>query len=145
MGVEILLLAAAAGAVCADPAKPCAGFRAHDLSFVRDARAVAKAEESSTPFYAVILKSAAKCAIGEDERVRIQALFPGRKVFSARFECDGDVENNVRYTNVDASRGFIAVHAGASAGDAAKVVAEAKSKGFADANARRMQAVFVHP
>jgi hypothetical protein len=145
MDLRIALLATATAAICGDPAQPCAGFREHDLSFARETTAVARAEERSAPFFAVILVSAAPCAIPEAERRRIQSLFPSRKVFSARFECDGDVENNVKYTNVDEKRGFVAVHAGATRADADKVVAEARARGFKDANARRMQAVLVHP
>jgi hypothetical protein len=145
MDLRIALLATAATAICGDPAQPCAGFREHDLSFVRESTALARAEERSEPFFAVILVSANRCAIPESERRRIQSLFPSRKVFSERFECEGDVENNVRYTNVDAKRGFVAVYAGATRAEADKVAAEAREKGFKDANARRMQAVLVHP
>lgn len=132
-------------AVCPDPARPCAGFRAHDLSFPRQIDGMARAEERSAPFFAVILASGAKCAIPEAERRRAQAAFPARKVFSARFECDDDIENNVTYTNVDGKPGFIAVYAGATREEAEKVAAEARVKGYKGANARRMQAVLVHP
>ena len=145
MDLRIALLASAAAAICGDPAQPCPGFRAHDLSFARESTSVARAEERSTPFFAVILVSADRCAIAESERLRIQSLFPSRKVFSQRFECDGDVENNVTYTNIDAKRGFVAVYGGATRAEADKVVAQAREKGFKDANARRMQAVLVHP
>lgn len=146
MALLIAFLLAAAVQVCPDPAKPCGGgFKPHDLPFPRSADGVPRGEERSAPFYAVILKSAQECSIDEKERVRIQALFPGRKVFSHRFECDGDVENNVTYTNVDRKRAFVAVYAGSTREEAAKVVAEAKGKGFGDANARQMQVVFVHP
>ncbi len=145
MDMRLGLMLVIAAEVCGDPAQPCTGFREHDLSFARESTGTARAEEVSAAFFAVILKSAERCAIPEAERRRIQALFPARKVFSSRFECDGDVENNVRYTNVDEKRAFIAVYAGASAGDAEKVLAEAKAKGFAGANVRRMQVTLVHP
>jgi hypothetical protein len=145
MHALIALGVVAAAAVCPDPARPCPGFKAHDLSFARPADGVAKAEERSQPFFAVIVVSAARCSIPDAERVRIQALFPARKVFSARFECDGDVENNVKYTNVAGNAAFVAVHAGATRAEAEAVLAQAKAKGFAGANVRRMQAVFVHP
>ena len=145
MDLRFALLAAAAAAVCGDPAKPCPGFREHDLSFTRSSVPMARDEERSQPFFAVILVSGDRCAIPEAERRRIQALFPSRKVFSMRFECDGDVENNVTYTNVDAKRGFVAVYGGAAREEAQKVLADARAKGFKDANLRRMQAVFVHP
>ena len=145
MDLRIAILATAAAAICGDPTKPCPGFRDHDRSFVRESNGIPRDEERSVPFFAVILVSGNRCAIPEAERRRIQALFPSRKVFSARFECDGDVENNVRYTNADETRGFVAVHAGATREEADKVLAEAREKGFKGANARRMQAVFVHP
>jgi hypothetical protein len=106
---------------------------------------MARAEESSSPFHAVIPASAARCAIPEAERRRIQAVFPARKVFSSRFACDGDMENNVRYTNVDENRGFVAVYGGVTRDDAEKVAAEARDKGFTGVNVRRMQVVLVHP
>ena len=145
MDLRIALLAAAAAAVCGDPAKPCPGFREHDLSFARSPVAMARDEERSEPFFAVILVSGNRCAIPEAERRRIQSLFPSRKVFSMRFECDGDVENNVTYTNVDARRGFVAVYGGTTREQGEKALAGARAKGFKDANLRRMQAVFVHP
>lgn len=145
MDAIIAIALAAAAAVCADPQRPCPGFKPHDLSFARPADGLARDEERSQPFFAVVLMSAKRCAIPEKERLRVQALFPSRKVFSSRFECDGDVENNVKYTNVAQDAAFVAVHAGATREDADKVLAEAKAKGFAGANVRRMQAIFVHP
>ena len=146
MDILIALLLATAAQVCPDPAKPCGGgFKEHDLPFPRATDGKPRGEEQSAPFHAVILQSAGACSIDEKERLRIQALFPGRKVFSHRFECDGDVENNVTYTNVDRKRAFVAVYAGATREEADKVAAEAKAKGFAGANVRRMQVIFVHP
>ena len=145
MAVFIAVLLAAAAEVCPDPAAPCAGFRDHDLSFKRESTGVARAEERSAAFFAVILASAAPCAIDEKSRLQAQSRFPGRKVFSARFECDGDVENNVSYTNVDGKRAVLAVYAGATRDEAQKVLAEARANGYQGANVRRMQVVFVHP
>ena len=129
---------------CPDPASPCAGFREHDLSFTRETGGTARAEERSAPFFAVILVSAKACSIPEKERARVQKLFPKRKVFSSRFECDGDVENNVKYANTGEAA-FVAVHGGESRAEVDKVAAEARAKGFADANVREMQVVLVHP
>jgi len=84
------------------------------------------------------LASGKACSIPEKERVRIQKLFPKRKVFSSRFECDGDVENNVKYTNTRETAAFVAVHGGTSRAEADKVAAEARAKGFADANVRAL-------
>ena len=145
MGILIALAVVLAAEVCPDPAAPCPGFKPHDLSFARPTDGLAKAEERSRPFFAVIVASAGACAIPETERLRIQAVFAQRKVFSSRFECDGDVENNVRYTNVRENAAFVAIHAGSTREEAAKVLAEAKSKGFPGANIREMQVVLVHP
>ena len=143
-----LLLAASQrpGRVCPDPAHPCAGFRAHDLSFVLPRDGVARAEVRSDSFYAVILRSAPRCSIPERDRAAAQRLFPGRKVFSQRFECDDDVENNVSYTGVNASRAFLAVYAGATRRQAdATLAAVTRTHRFPGANLRRMQVVFNYP
>ena len=145
MDARLGLMLVIAAEVCGDPSQPCAGFHEHDLSFARESTGTARVQEVSAAFFAVILESGERCAIPESERRRVQALFPARKVFSSRFECDGDVENNVKYANVDEKRAFVAVYAGKTAGDADKVLAEAKAKGFAGANVRRMQVVLVHP
>lgn len=137
---------AAPGRVCPDPAHPCAGFRPHDLSFVLPAGGAARAEDRSAPFYAVVLRSAPRCALGERERRAAQALFPRNKVFATRFECDGDVENNVTYTGVDARHGFLAVYAGDTRAAADAALARVRATGrFPGANLRRMQVVRVHP
>jgi hypothetical protein len=143
-----LLLAASQrpGRVCPDPAHPCRGFRAHDLSFVLPGDGVASAEALSDSFYAVILRSAPPCSIRERDRVAAQRLFPGRKVFSQRFECDDDVENNVSYRGVNPSRAFLAVYAGATRQQAAATLsAVTRTHRFPSANLRRMQAVYNYP
>ena len=131
---------------CGDPAKPCKGFKEHDLSFPLPQDGKARADAVSVPFFAVILVSSDKCTITEARRKQVQALFPGRKVFSNRFECDGDVENNVKYSNA-ADLAFLAVYAGQDKVAADEVLKEARAKGrpFSGANLRRMQVVFVYP
>ena len=132
--------------VCPDPEHPCAGFRTHDLSFDRTSNGGKPgAEERSAPFFAVILKSAPKCALGEAERRQAQALFPKKKVFVQRFECDDDLENNVFYTGVASEQAYMAVYAGKFRSAAEETLAVAKLAGFTDANIRRMQVIFVHP
>ena len=143
-----LLLAASqrTGSLCPDPAHPCAGFRAHDLSFVLPRDGVARAEVRSDLFYAVILRSGPRCSIPERDRAAVQRLFPRRKVFSHRFECDDDVENNVTYTAVNPSLAFLAVYAGRTREQAgATLAAVTRSGRFPGANLRRMQVVFVYP
>src|SRR5687768_10838807 len=113
----VLLLSAAGdaqrvGRICPDPAHPCAGFKPHDLSFVLPRDGVARPEVRSDRFYAVIVRSGPRCTIAERDRGAMQAAFPRNKVFSHRFECDDDAENNVTYTNVNAKAAFLAVYAG---------------------------------
>jgi hypothetical protein len=138
------------GEVCPDPAHPCAGgFRPNELPFVLPRDSVARAEFRSDTFYAVILRSAPRCSIPERERVAAQALFPGRKVFSQRFECDvdpsaDDEESGITYTNVAERTAFLAIYAGATREQALRVLAEARRR-FPGANLRRMQAVLVYP
>ena len=134
------------GRVCPDPAHPCRGFRAHDLSFVLPPGGVARAEARSDSFYAVILRSAPRCSIPERDRVAAQARFPALKVFSQRFECDDDVENNVSYTGVSATHAFLAVYAGSTRTQASAALAGVTRTGrFPGANLRRMQVVYAYP
>ncbi|HYJ80051.1 MAG TPA: hypothetical protein VEW03_10640 [Longimicrobiaceae bacterium] len=103
---------------------------------------MARDEFRSVPFYAVILRTAAPCAISERERLAAQARFPRSKVFAGRFQCDDDIENNVSYTNVNARYGFMAVYAGATREQAAAFLRRVQAtRRFPGANLRRMQAV----
>jgi len=130
---------------CGDPAKPCPGFKVHDLSFPLPKDGKARPDAVSVPFWAVILMSAEKCTITEERRKQVQALFPRTKVFSNRFQCDDDVENNVKYSNAG-DLAFLAVYAGQDKAAADDMLKEARSRGrFSGANARRMQVVFVYP
>jgi len=132
--------------VCADPAKPCAGFKDNDLSFPLPKDGAARAESKSPPFYAVILRTAERCKIPAAEQREVQALFPRNKVFHTRFECDDDVENNVTYTNVNDKFAFLAVYAGGERAAAEAFLGQVKAMGkFPGANLRRMQVVFVSP
>jgi hypothetical protein len=152
LGAAALLLALAAagahaqtGRVCPNPSRPCAGFKAHDLSFVLPTGGVARAQATSQPFYAVILRSGRRCSIGEPARLQAQALFP-YKAFVQRFECDDDVENNVYYTNANRSVAMLAVYAGSSRSEAAAMLARVQRTGrYPGANLRRMEVVFVYP
>jgi len=131
--------------VCPDPAKPCAGFKAHDLSFPLLADGVARDEQRSAPFYAVILVSGAACRVTERQRSDIQALFPRHKVFSYR-HCEDAVEENVSYSNVDSKRDFVAVYAGEdrAAGEEMLVMVKSMNR-FAGANIRRMEVIYGYP
>ena len=87
-----------------------------------------------------------RCRVSEEERLQIQKLFPLGKVFAESFNCDDDPEEFIRYTNVNAKVGFLAVHAGATLKQANKRLSEVKATGkFPGANIRKMQAVIVFP
>jgi len=149
-GALLLVLSAFATAaqaqVCGDPARPCAGFKDNDLSFPLPKDGVARPEVKSPFFYAVILRTAERCAIKEAEQREVQALFPRNKVFHTRFECDDDPENNVTYTNVKDKFAFLAVYAGDEREAAEAFLGQVKAMArFTGANLRRMQAVFVSP
>jgi hypothetical protein len=136
----------AAGSVCPHPARPCPGFRENDLSFVLPRDGVAREHDESEEFLAVIVASGPACSIPEPLRAEVQAGFPDRKVFSHRFECDGDSENNVSYTGADERLGFLAVYAGRSRSEGDSVLASILAVGsWPDANLRRMHVRYVHP
>jgi len=136
----------AQGKISPDPLKPYPGFKPHELSFRTPDDGVARAEYRSEPFYAVILRTARPCSVTEKERIEVQALLPGNKVFSTRFGCGDNPEENINYTNVNREFGFIAVHAGATSAEAERLLAAVKQTGkFPGANIRRMQAVLVYP
>jgi len=133
------------GKVLPDPAASCKALKPHQLCFETPKDGKARGEYFSEPFYAVILKTAEHCSIPEKERLQTQGMFPGSKVFSMRFECD-DMEEFIRYTNVNDKFGFLAVHAGATLKEANKRLAEVKATGrFPGANIRKMQVVLVFP
>jgi hypothetical protein len=127
------------------PQKACRDFKPHELCFERPRDGLARAEYLSEPFYAVILKTTERCNVTEEERLQAQALFPRSKVFSMRFQCDDNIEENISYTNVDSKFGFLAVHAGATVEEARKRLAEVNATGrFPGANIRKMQAKLVY-
>jgi len=121
-------------------------YRPHQLSFEPPDDGLARAEFLSEEFYAVILKSAKRCTIGENERAAVQKLFSKNKVFMDRFNCDDDVEEVITYTNVNHDYAFIAVHAGKTLEDAKALIENYNlSSKFPGANIRQMQAVIAYP
>lgn len=142
---KIRLRVVTQGRVCPDPSHPCDGFKANELSFkIAKPFDFDRGKDVSTPFYAVVLKSAALCSISEAERLRVQALFPERKVFVHQYFCQ-DFGDKVTYTNVNEKYGFLAVYAGETEADAKKVLTQARTNGhFPDANIRKMQVVAVY-
>lgn len=136
----------ALGKVQGDPRVACEVAKPHELCFAKPSDGVARAEYLSEPFYAVILKTAAKCSIPEKERSKVQALFPAHKVFSMRFFCGEDVEEAISYTNVNDQFAFLAVYAGATKADGNKMLKTVRASGrFPGANVRKMQAKLVYP
>ena len=136
------------GKVCPDPARPCRhspDFGANELSFaIKTKFGFDRGQDRSQPFYGVILRSDKLCSITEEERLKLQAMFPSRKVFVHQFQCGG-FHNKVTYTNSNRTVGFIGVYAGETEEQARRFLAEVKAAGrFADANYRRMHAVIVY-
>jgi hypothetical protein len=145
--VSLLGMSAAVGQgkVQPDPAKACGNtFKPHELCFETPKDDVARAEFLSEEFYAIILKTAERCSIPETDRTGVQQLFPRLKVFSTRFGCDDDVEENISYTNVNQDYGFIAVYAGKTLKEAKARLVEVKATArFPGANIRKMKVKLV--
>jgi hypothetical protein len=134
------------GKVHPEPTANCEGFKPHHLCFEVPKDGIARAEYSSEPFYAIILRTAGRCGIAEQERLEVQELFSRSKVFFESFNCNDDLEDFIRYTNVNDKFSFLAVHAGASMKEAKKLLSEVKATGkFPGANIRKMQASIVFP
>jgi uncharacterized protein len=129
------------GKVCADPDRPCSGFKPNELSFdIATPFKFDRGRDKSQPFYAVILKSAPLCSLADSERLRAQKVFPRAKVFLHRYFCE-DFGDKVTYSGVNEKSGFVAVYAGDTEAAAAPILALAKASGYADANIRRMEAI----
>ena len=129
------------GQVCADPDRPCEGFKPNELSFsISRPFAFDRGRDRSQPFYAVMLVSGPLCGIDDAERISAQKRFPGAKVFLHRHFCE-DFGDRVTYSNVDAKRGFVAVYGGQTLAEAQQVLAQAKAAGYPSANIRRMEVI----
>ena len=132
-------------ALCPDPTVTCrtsVKFEPHQLPFRVPANAFIFETEQ---FYAVILKSVRDtqqdCTVfvPEDERLAAQALFPRHKVFASRCAEPGDLF----YTNTGSDQQFMAVYAGRTRAEAARVLEKVRATGkFPGANLRRMYAGF---
>jgi uncharacterized protein len=132
------------GKVCADPDKPCSGFKPNELSFdIAKPFSFDRGRDKSQPFYAVILASGPLCGIADGERVRAQKAFPRAKVFLHRHMCE-DFGDKVTYSNVNAKSGFVAVYGGETEADAQKMLAQAKAAGYPGANVRRLEVVVTY-
>lgn len=132
--------------ICPDPDKPCGSFKPYELPFkIPPSRALARAEDRSAEFYAVILKTAKPCAISEDERQLAQRQFPRDKVFVSRFECEP--EHAVTYSTLDHRKhSILAVYAGATKRGAATFLNQVRQTGrFPDAYIKKTTVILVHP
>lgn len=129
------------GKVCADPERPCEGFKPNELSFsISRPFASDRGRDKSQPFYAVMLMSGPLCGIDDAERISAQKRFPGAKVFLHRYLCE-DFGDRVTYSNVHAKSGFVAVYGGQTLAEAQLVLAQAKADGYPTANIRRMEVI----
>jgi len=131
------------GAVCGDPTAACrtfATFEPYDLPFRVSEQSVIWESE---PFYAVVLKSVGnkdcRVVVPEAERLRAQADFPRHKVFTSR--CAEPVA--VYYTGLAVDARMMAVYAGTTRAEAARVLARVKATGkYPRAYLRRMSVGF---
>lgn len=131
--------------ICPDPTVPCRTsyvFKPHQMPFRLPQNAVIWETEQ---FYAVILKSVRDTAqdctvfISEAERLEAQKLFPRHKVFASR--CYDPEE--LFYTNTARDQQFMAVYAGRTRAEAARMLAKVRATGrYAGANLRRMRSGF---
>lgn len=106
---------------------------------------LARDEYRSDFFYVIVLKTTAKCAATENERLKFQALFPRNKVFLEEAACGDNAEKRNFYSGIGDSRhSFIAVYAGKTKTEAQKFLQTVKAtRKFPGANLRRTQVVVV--
>ncbi|HEV8486839.1 MAG TPA: hypothetical protein VGV87_25060 [Blastocatellia bacterium] len=135
----------AQGQVCGNPYAKCPTsfpFEPHDLPFVIKGKVQFKEYESNY-FYAVVLKSVkaekdgGDCAfVSEEERLGVQRLLPGNKVFASR--CAPD--SQILYDGVNRDYNILGVYGGDTKSAAEKVLRQLKSR-YPDANLRRIRVI----
>jgi hypothetical protein len=140
--------------VCPNPTAPCRPhsytFQPYELSLYLPKELAWMTAHYSQLFYALLLRSMKampaqnptdECRgyFAEDKRLKVQAMFPQRKVFSSRNGCFGP--GMVWYTNVDPKYNFLAVYAGTTLEEARRFLKQVQAKGFRDATIRKMQVV----
>lgn len=126
--------------------KAASSLDQHQLSFEYPNDQIARAEFRSEEFYAIILKSAERCSLTEQERAQIQKMFPQNKVFMDFFECDESMEDWLTYTNTNQAYTFIAMFGGYTENQAKQLFEQYDLAGkYPGANIRKMQAVLVYP
>jgi hypothetical protein len=132
------------GQICGDPTMRCPtqpDFQPNDLPFRIPKNAVIWESET---FYAIILQSVnaknnCDAHVSESVRLEAQSLFPNNKVFADRCGEPG----NLYYTNTNSDYRFMAVYAGRTRAEAARMLARVKATGkYPSANLRQMRAGF---
>lgn len=130
--------------ICHDPAKPCGTSKPYELPFRIPSSSLARTDDRSANFYAIILKTAARCSIADNERVSAQALFPRNKVFLSRFECDA--EDIISYSPIEDKYSILAIYAGNTRREADRFLTQVRrSSRFPDAYIKKLRVVRVHP
>ena len=121
------------------------GRKPYELPFkIPPVKALARPEDRSAEFYAVILKTAERCSIPDEERVSAQVFFPRNKVFLDRFDCG--LEDNITYRPLDNKYSILAVYGGSTKHQAQEILVRARKTGrFADAYLKKIHVVLVHP
>jgi hypothetical protein len=138
--------------VCPNPSAPCRSkhksFEKYELSFTLPKVIKPNVAYTSSPFYAVILKSFSdpECDEGEYStnveqlRQEAQRMFPGRKVFADN-QCPDMGAVSYALNGKPTANVFVAVYAGDTRAEAAEVLAKAREK-YPNARQVRMQVSF---
>ncbi len=141
--------------VCADPSAPCKSpnkeFAQYELSFQLPKRLRPNVGYKSAPFWAVLLKSRsadpdADCDEGEfsskleNERKKVQSMFPDRKVFADQ-QCPDMGAVSYTISGKNNVNTFVAVYGGATRAEAETLLLKLKSK-YPGALVKSMQVSF---
>ncbi|MBI3650001.1 MAG: hypothetical protein HY231_03005 [Acidobacteria bacterium] len=139
--------------VCPNPVAPCKSkhreFYPYDLSFTLPAKIKVNTDYTSAPFFAVMLKDKIQVAEKEEcdggefhtrvenERKKIQTLFPDKKVF-ASYQCPDMGALSYTVYGKPLNDNFIALYAGDTLEKANQTLALAKTK-YPKATLKKMQ------
>lgn len=124
------------------------GFKPHELPFEIQPREVARPEDVSNSFWAVVLRRASSCSIPEDERAELQTFFQQHRVFMNRFGCDDEFGGDefMSYQGVADEQAFIAIFGGRTREHAQWVAAIPMLQSrYPDLEIVEMKAVIVNP
>jgi hypothetical protein len=142
--------------VCPNPAAPCKSkhriFYPYDLSFNLPAKIKANVDYKSAPFFAVMLKEKIQvsekeeCDGGEyhkrveNDRKKIQTLFPDKKVF-ASYQCPDMGALTYTVNGKPLNDNFIALYAGETQEEASQTLGLARIQ-YPKATLKKMQVIF---